>query len=199
TPELLEAGRVDARRRGAELAWQEADAEALPFADAEFDTVISCVGVMFAPHHQRAADEMVRVTRPGGTIGLISWTPQGFIGRMFGVMKPYAAPPPAGAQPPPLWGDAEHVRELLGDRITDMVAERRILDVDRFLSGAEFRDFFKATYGPTIAVYQRLAAAGDTVGMADLDRALAELGDEYMRPDTRVMEWEYLLLTARRS
>lgn len=198
TPELFEAGRADASRRGAELSWQEADAEALPFADGEFDAVISCVGVMFAPHHQATADEMVRVTRPGGTIGLISWTPQGFIGRMFGVMKPYAAPPPAGAQPPPLWGDPGHVRELLGDRVVDVVAERRVLDVDRFSSGAEFRDFFKATYGPTIAVYQRLAAAGDTAGIADLDRALAELGDEYMRPDAPVMEWEYLLLTARR-
>jgi SAM-dependent methyltransferase len=198
TPELFEVGRADANRRGAELTWQQADAEALPFGDREFDAVISCVGVMFAPHHQVAAEEMVRVTRPGGTIALISWTPQGFIGRMFGVMKPYAAPPPAGAQPPPLWGDPDHVRELLGDRVTDVVAERRILDVDRFSSGAEFRDFFKATYGPTIAVYQRLAAAGDTAGIADLDRSLAELGDEYMRPDAPVMEWEYLLLTARR-
>lgn len=85
---------------------------------------------------------------------------------MFGVMKPYAAPPPAAAQPPPRWGDPGHVRELLGDRVVDVVAERRILDVDRFSSGAEFRDFFKATYGPTIAVYQRLVAAGDTAGIA---------------------------------
>ena len=89
--------------------------------------MISCVGVMFAPLHQAAADELVRVIRPGGRIGLISWTPEGFIGQMFATMKPYAPPPPAGAQPPPLWGDEEHVRALLGDRVTDVVARRQTL------------------------------------------------------------------------
>ncbi len=94
-----------------------ADAEALPFEDASFDVVTSCVGVMFAPHHQPAADELVRVLRPGGRLGLVSWTPAGFIGQMFATMKPYAAPPPPGAQPPPLWGDEAHVLALLGDRV----------------------------------------------------------------------------------
>ena len=84
---------------------------------ASFDAVLSCVGVMFAPHHQEAADELVRVLRPGGTIGLFSWTPEGFIGQLFATMKPYAPPPPPGAQPPPLWGRADHVRALLGDRV----------------------------------------------------------------------------------
>ena len=83
TPELLESGRLTARGLGANIEWREADAEALPFETAEFDHVISCVGVMFAPHHQLSADELVRVCRPGGTIGLISWTPEGFIGQMF--------------------------------------------------------------------------------------------------------------------
>ena len=86
---------------------------------------MSCVGVMFAPHHQASADELVRVCRPGGTIGLLSWTPEGFIGQMFATMKPYAPPPPPGAQPPPLWGDEQHVRALLGDRVTDVVARRQ--------------------------------------------------------------------------
>lgn len=104
TPELMDVGQREAAARGAELRWQEADAEALPFADGAFDTVMSCVGVMFAPHHQDTADELLRVCRPGGTIGLISWTPEGFIGHMFTTMKPYAPPPPPGAQPPPLWG-----------------------------------------------------------------------------------------------
>ncbi|MFD8796083.1 class I SAM-dependent methyltransferase, partial [Streptomyces vinaceus] len=115
TPELLDVGRRDAAARGAELRWEVADAEALPFADGEFDTVMSCVGVMFAPHHQDTADELLRVCRAGGIVGLISWTPEGFIGRMFTTMKPYAPPPPPGAQPPPLWGQEEHVRALLGD------------------------------------------------------------------------------------
>jgi len=87
--------------RGAELDWVEGDAEALPFSDGEFDAVLSCVGVMFAPHHQASADELARACRPGGTIGLLSWTPEGFIGQMFATMKPYAPPPPPGAQPPP--------------------------------------------------------------------------------------------------
>ena len=104
TPELLEAGRQLAAKQGAELEWRQADAEALPFDDGEFDTVLSCVGVMFAPHHQAAADELVRVCRPSGTIGLLSWTTEGFIGQMFATMKPYATPPPPGAQPPPRCG-----------------------------------------------------------------------------------------------
>ena len=106
-PELLERGGALARARGVDLQWLEANAEALPFDGDEFDAVLSCVGVMFAPHHQRAADELVRVCRPGGTIGLISWTPEGFIGQMFATMKPYVAAPPPGLQPPPKWGSAE--------------------------------------------------------------------------------------------
>jgi ubiquinone/menaquinone biosynthesis C-methylase UbiE len=94
TPELLEAGERQARQRGVELQWQQGDAEALPFGDGEFDVVMSCLGVMFAPNHQASAGELVRVCRQGGTIGLISWTPEGFIGQLFAVMKPYAPPPP---------------------------------------------------------------------------------------------------------
>ena len=105
TPELFDAGRRLAAQRGVELEWVEADAEALPFADNGFDVVMSCVGVMFAPHHQAAADELIRVARPGGTIALINWTPEGFIGNLFKTMKPYAPPPPPGASPAPLWGD----------------------------------------------------------------------------------------------
>jgi len=195
TPDLLETGRQAAEAEGLSLRWEVGDAEHLPYADGEFDTVVSCVGIMFAPHHQQAADELVRVVRPGGRIGLVSWTPEGFIGRMFATMKPYAPPPPPGAQPPPLWGDEAHVRKLVGDRVTDVVAERRRLPVGRLRDGAEFRDFFKRTYGPTIAVYRSLADTPERA--AELDAALAALGDEASR--TSAMEWEYLLLTARRA
>jgi SAM-dependent methyltransferase len=195
TPDLVETGRQAAARVGATLRWEVADAEALPYADAEFDVAISCVGVMFAPHHQEAADELVRVVRPGGRIGLLSWTPAGFIGRMFATMKPYAPPPPPGAQPPPLWGEEQHVRELLGDRVSDVVVETRALRVEEFADGAAFRDFFKRTYGPTIAVYRSMA--DDPERTAELDAALAQLGDDALRDG--VMEWEYLLLTARRQ
>jgi SAM-dependent methyltransferase len=191
TPDLLETGRQAAGAVGATLRWEVADAEALPYADAEFDVAISCVGIMFAPHHQAAADELVRVVRPGGRIGLLSWTPAGFIGRMFATMKPYAPPPPPGAQPPPLWGDEAHVRELLGDRVTEVVAETRSVRVELFPDGAAFRDFFKRTYGPTIAVYRSLAEHPDRA--AQLDADLAALGDDAFRDGA--MEWEYLLLT----
>ncbi|MFF5703765.1 class I SAM-dependent methyltransferase [Streptomyces sp. NPDC012794] len=195
TPELLAVGRQEAAARGARLSWQEADAEALPFEDGTFDTVMSCVGVMFAPHHQAAADELVRVCRPGGTIGLVSWTPEGFIGQMFAAMKPYAPPPPPGAQPPPLWGREEHVRTLLGDRVTDVDARRRTLRVEAFGEPEEFREFFKASYGPTITVYRNIA--DDPERTAALDGALADLAAGALRDGA--MEWEYLLLTARRS
>ncbi len=195
TPELLEAGERHAAARGASLAWLTADVEDLPFGDGEFDAVLSCVGVMFAPHHQAAADELVRVVRPGGTIGLVNWTPQGFIGRMFAAMKPYVAPPPPGASPPPLWGDPSHVEGLLGDRAEVTRAERRTLEIDRFADGAEFLAFFKASYGPTIAAYKGLADSPERA--AELDRELLELAAEFTSESGR-MAWEYLLLTATR-
>ena len=195
TPELLDVGRQEAAERGAELRWQEADAEALPFTDGSFDTVMSCVGVMFAPHHQDTADELLRVCRPGGTIGLVNWTPEGFIGRMFSVMKQYAPPPPPGAQPPPLWGQEEHVRTLLGGRVSGVEARRQTIRVDAFAEPEEFREFFKAVYGPTIAVYRNIA--DDQKKTAALDQALDELAGSALRDGA--MDWEYLLLTAHRS
>jgi SAM-dependent methyltransferase len=194
TPELLAAGARSARAEGLDVDWHEGDAEALPYSDGEFDVTTSCVGVMFAPFHRAAADELVRVTRPGGRIGLVSWTPEGFIGQMFSVMRPYAPPPPEGAQPPPLWGSEPHVLELLGDRVEQVETARWHLPVGHFADGAAFRDYFKANYGPTIAVYRAIADDGDRV--AALDAALADLGDRLV--DDGVMPWEYLLLTARR-
>jgi SAM-dependent methyltransferase len=194
-PELLEVGRAAATAEGLDLTWETADAEALPYADAEFDVVLSSIGVMFAPHHQQAADELVRVCRPGGTLGVLSWTPEGFIGQMFAVMKPYAPAPPPGASPAPLWGRADHVRSLLADRVTDFRAQQRSLPVDRFADGAQFRDFFKTNYGPTIAVYRFIA--DDPAKVDALDTELAALGDRFLNDGT--MHWEYLLVTARRS
>src|SRR3954466_1229805 len=132
TPELLEAGRRRAEVQGVTLEWAEADAEHLPFGDASFDVVMSAIGVMFAPHHQQAADELVRVCAPGGRIGLLSWTPTGMLGALFRTMAPFAPPPPAGAQAPPLWGSEDHVRELFGDRVQLRRVERRTLEIDAF-------------------------------------------------------------------
>lgn len=196
TPELLAAGERIARAEGLALQWQVADAEHLPFADGTFDVGLSCVGIMFAPHHQAAADELLRVVRPGGRIALTSWTPAGFIGQLFATMKPFAPPPPPGASPAPLWGDEEHVRSLFGDRVTAVRAERHRLRVTRFRTAAEFRTFFATRYGPTIAVYR--AQQGDAERISALDDALEALAAGAMGPGGE-MGWEYLLLTARRT
>lgn len=200
TPELFDAGRAFAERHGVAVEWEEGDAEALPHDDGAFDVVLSCVGAMFAPHHQRTADQLVRVCRPGGRIGLLSWTPQGFIGQLFATMKPYAPPPPPGAQPPPLWGDEDHVRALLGDRVVDVAARREPLAVDLFATPETWREYMKANYGPTIAVYRNVG--DDPERVAALDRDLDALAARFGRDtggDGFVMDWEYLVLTARRS
>ncbi len=196
TPALLEAGRLVAASAGAEISWQEGDAEALPFGDTTFDVVVSCVGVMFAPHHRASADELIRVCRPGGTIGLVNWTPDGFVGQMFATMKPYSPPPPPGAQPPPLWGDEDHVRALLGSRVTDVLTSRQTVTVDRFESPDAFRNYFKANYGPTVSTYR--SVANEPHRVTELDRDLSELARRHDRGGTTtIMDWEYLLLTAR--
>ncbi|GGH98580.1 class I SAM-dependent methyltransferase [Arthrobacter liuii] len=200
TPELFEAGRREAANRGVGLEWQEGDAEALPFGDAEFDAVMSCIGVMFAPHHQAAADELLRVCKPGGSIGLLCWTPEGFIGQMFAVLKPFAPPPPPGAQPAPLWGSEEHVRELLGGRITDVHTRKQNLAVRSFHQPVDFVRYFKSHYGPIISVYKSLGDDPDKVKA--LDKALTDLADSFGDAHGDVpfqMEWEYLLFTAKKA
>lgn len=198
TPELCTEGRREAARHGVELFWHEADAEDLPYDDGEFDVAISSVGIMFAPRHQVAADEIVRVTRPGGTIGLLSWTPEGFIGRMFQAMKPFAPPAPAGALPPPLWGDPAHVERLLGDRVVDVEWARRDLLVDHFRTPEAVLDYFKRCYGPTIVTYRHAEQQGTTAALdaALLEVMAASLDDTDGRPK---MHWEYLVLTAHRA
>lgn len=196
TPELLESGRRRSEDLGIDIEWREADCEALPFDDGAFDAVISCVGVMFAPSHQKSADELVRVCRRGGRIGLLNWTPSGFVGQMFAAMKPYSPPPPPGAEPPPLWGDEEHVRTLLGTRVEDVDISRRHVRVDRFADAASFLHYFKEYYGPTVAVYQALTT--DAGKVSSLDAALIDLARRHDR-GAGAMDWEYLLLTARRQ
>lgn len=193
TRDLLEAGRAQATALGATLEWDEADAEDLPYGDGEFDVVVSSVGIMFAPHHAEAAAELLRVTRPAGRIGLISWTPAGLIGQMLATMKPYAPAPPPGAQPPPLWGEEAHVRALLGDAVSDLRCEKQTVLIDAFATPAQFRDYFKANYGPTITVYGQL----DDARAAALDSDLEALGERNMIDGS--MAWEYLLVTATRA
>lgn len=192
TPELLDAGRREAEAQGIELRFEQADAEALPYPENSFDAVISCVGVMFAPHHARAAGELVRVARPGGRLAVLSWTPEGFIGQLLSAVKPFMPPPPAGAQPAPLWGREEHVQQLFADRVTALEMHRQQLRVDRFATAEEFRDYFRDLYGPTVAVYRSVAE--DPAHRAELDTALLRLAEAHL--DGGSMDWEYLVVTA---
>lgn len=194
TPELLDIGREEHPDAGIE--WVVADAEALAWPDASYDVVMSVVGVMFAPHHRAAADELVRVLRPGGRLGIISWTPEGFIGRLFATMRGFVPPPPAGVQPPPLWGSEEHVRELLGDRVEDLTFTRDHVEVDLFPGPTDFRKYFQENYGPTVTAYRGLA--DQPARVAELDAALDALAAEADEGAGR-MRWEYLLVNGRRS
>ena len=197
TPELLEAGRRRAESNGLELEWVAADAESLPFEDEAFDVVMSSIGAMFAPYHQDVADELARVCRPGGTIGMLNWTPEGMIGALFRTMGPFAPPPPPGAQPAPLWGSEDHVRELFGDRVDWRMLEREVLEITAFEHPRDYGEHFKARYGPTIAARANASKAGRE---AEFDEALDRFCDEWNRGTAEAarFEKEYLLAVGTR-
>lgn len=198
TPELLEAGRRVAEAKGLRLEWIEGDAEDLPFDDGSFDVVMSSIGVMFAPRHDAAAAELVRVCRPGGTIGLLSWTPEGIVGALFRMMRPFAPAPPPGAQPPPLWGSEDHVDELFGDRVEWRSLEREVLDVTAFERPDDYGEHFKARYGPAIAARANAQRDGRE---AEFDEALDRFCEEWNRgtADRARFEHEYLLAVGTRG
>ncbi|MEA2408348.1 MAG: hypothetical protein QOE69_2467 [Thermoleophilaceae bacterium] len=198
TPELLDAGRERAQGEGLELEWAEADAENLPFEDESFDVVMSSIGAMFAPHHQEVADELVRVCKPGGTIAMLNWTPEGMIGALFRTMGPFAPPPPAGAQPPPLWGSEDHMRELFGDRVDFGTLERENLDITAFQHPHDYGEHFKARYGPTIAARANAERNGQ---VEEFDEALNNFCDEWNRgtEDQARFEKEYLVAVGTRA
>ncbi|HEX6587115.1 MAG TPA: class I SAM-dependent methyltransferase [Solirubrobacterales bacterium] len=198
TPELLEAGRGRAEAEGLELEWAEADAENLPFDQGSFDVVMSSIGAMFAPYHQDVADELVRVCRPGGTIGMLNWTPEGMIGALFRTMGPFAPPPPQGAQPPPLWGNEEHLRDLFGERVEWRTLEREVLEVTAFERPGDYGEHFKAKYGPTIAARANAEKDGRE---AELDEALDRFCEEWNlgTPEQARFEQEYLLAIGERA
>jgi SAM-dependent methyltransferase len=125
-PKLLDEGRAKAEAAGVEVEWVEGDAEDLPFDDGSFDRVLSTFGHMFAPRHQRVADEMIRVCREGGAIVTATWTPEGIFGDMFRASAPFMPPPPDYASPPPLWGTEEHVRGMFGSAAKGFEFERHV-------------------------------------------------------------------------
>jgi ubiquinone/menaquinone biosynthesis C-methylase UbiE len=169
----------------------------MPFADNSFDVAMSSVGAMFAPHHQATADELLRVVRPGGTIGMINWTPEGFIGNLFATMKPYAPPPPPGASPAPLWGNEDHVRTLFGDRVADLTVRRQKVRMDRCANPTEFREYWKRNYGPTIATYRFNKDQPARVEALDRDfLSFLTEWNEATEPEQTAYDAEYLLVIA---
>ena len=197
TPELLEAGRDRAQAEGVELAWTEANAEQLQFEDASFDVVMSSIGAMFAPRHQAVADELVRVCRPGGTIGMLNWTPEGMIGGLFRTMGPFAPPPPPGATPPPRWGSEDHVRELFGDRVDFRTLDREMLEITAFQHPHDYGTHFKERYGPTIAAQNNARRNGQE---AEFVAAVDAFCDEWNlgSEDAARFEQEYLVVVGTR-
>ena len=181
-PSLLERSQERAKAEGLSYETIEGDAEAMPFDDASFDAVISCVGVMFAPDHQRAASELLRVCKPGGTIALASWCPDSFIGELFRTTAKHV-PQPAGLQPPGLWGTEDRVRSLFGDGVSEVRARRRTYNF-RYRSPRHFVDTFRTYYGPTHKAFAALDEAGqwaladDLAGLMARSNKYREEGDE---------------------
>ena len=198
TPELFDAGRRRAEAEGVALEWVEADAEQLPFEDESYDVVISSIGAMFAPRHRQVADELVRVCRPGGTVGMLNWTPEGMIGALFRTMGPFAPPPPPGAQAPPLWGSTEHMEELFGDRVTFRTLEREMLEITAFEHPHDYGEHFKGRYGPTIVAQTNARTNGREV---EFNEAVDAFCDEWNlgTPNKARFEQEYLLAVGTRA
>ncbi|MCW2993829.1 MAG: class SAM-dependent methyltransferase [Conexibacter sp.] len=200
TPELLDAGRAAALVAGVGLEWVEADAEALPFPDASFDVVLSSFGAMFAPHHQVVADELLRVVRPGGTIAMANWTPEGWVGQFFLTMLPFLPPPEPGALPPPAWGVEDHVRALFGDAVSAVGFERRMQVVDRFATPEALIAYYREHFGPTIMAYRSIA--DDPERIAALDAALLAFATRMnLAADGEPARYafEYVIVVARRA
>jgi ubiquinone/menaquinone biosynthesis C-methylase UbiE len=199
TPENFEAGRQEARRHGVEVEWVEADAEALPFDNDEFDVVTSLLGAIFAPHHQRVADELLRVCRPGGTIGMFNFTPDGVGGEFFALFGRYAPPLPPGALPPVLWGDEQHVRDLFGDGVHALNMARHEY-VERAATPQTYADLFYETFGPTVAL--RALLAGQPPGSAAFDRDFRAFADRCNSGPTEgpaEYRYGYLRVIARKA
>lgn len=197
TPELFAEARRRASAAGVAVDWVEGDAEELPFADGCFDRVLSVFGVQFAPRHAVAAAEMARVCRPGGRVGLVSWTPAGAIGELFKIMGGYMPAPPDYASPPPLWGSEAHVRSLF---------EGTGVEVEfsygsnpwRFDSAEDWVAFMETRYGPTIKARERLSGEGRWDDCREEVLAMAERRNA--ASDGSLLLWaEYLVIAGRKA
>jgi SAM-dependent methyltransferase len=196
TPELFEVARHRAQNAAVAIDWVEGDAEELPFEDASYDVVLSAFGVQFAPRHEVVARELVRVTRPGGRIVLVNWSPAGHIGELLKIIGGYMPAPPAFASPPPLWGSEQHVRRLFADSAVELEFARGY-NPWRFDSPEAFVAFMETRYGPMLKARERLTET------SDWDECRAAIVDMVTRRNDSptgglLMNAEYLVTVGRR-
>ena len=193
-PALLGHARERAAAERLSVQFREADAEALPFPDRSFDVVVSTFGVMFTADQERAAEEMIRVCRLGGKIGLANWTPEGFIGQLFKTIGKHVPPAP-GAKSPALWGMRSRIAELFEARAASIKTAQRTF-VFRYRSPEHWLDVFKTYYGPMLKAF----AALEPAGQAALERDLRMLIDQFNRSGDRTMvvPGEYLEIVITR-
>ncbi len=193
-PALLDVARARAGAEGLAVTFEEGDAEAMRFEDGSFDYVLSAIGVMFTADHAKAASELVRVCRPGGTIGMVNWSPNGFVGEMFRAIAKHVPPPPE-AKPPGLWGTEAHLKDILGDGVKLRIDPGAI--AMRFLSTEHFADFFIENYGPTLKAYEALPEDGRRALRTDL----VDLAERHNRADdgTLVCPFAYVIATATKK
>jgi SAM-dependent methyltransferase len=191
-PVLVETAKQRAAEEGVSVRFEVGDAEAMPYGDATFDVLMSTCGVMFAPDHAAVARELARVTRPGGRIALACWTPEGGLGQMFGMMRPFLPPPPEGAGSPFAWGNEEHVRELLGDAFELEFEEHD--SILRTKDGEEYWELFSTSYGPT----KSAAEALDDERREEFHRTWVEFFEARREGDGVVHHREWLLTLGTR-
>jgi ubiquinone/menaquinone biosynthesis C-methylase UbiE len=197
TPENFDAGRREAEASGVELEWVVGDAEALPFADGQFDVVTSSLGAMFAPNHQAVADELVRVCRTGGTIGMINFTADGLAADFFGTLAPYMPAPPPGALSPLLWGSEDHVRKVFSGRVESLDLTPGSY-VERTAGEDAYVELFNETFGPVVAIRAGLADQPERLAAFDRDlRDFAARSNGGTPGGPAEYRYDYLLVVAR--
>lgn len=197
TPELLEAGRANAKDAGVEIAWVEGDAEQLPFDDSSFDAVISVFGCMFAPDHRATAEQIARVLKPGGGMAICAWTPEGSIGQFFMTVAKHMPAPPEGFQPPILWGNEDHARKLFEGTGVELDLQRSSLEFEAG-STDEFMEEYERDLPPIVAAKAMLDPQGKwdplRTEIMDLYTASNEADDGSYRQTA-----EYLVIKGRKA
>lgn len=194
-PALVDVAERRAAAEGLAVEFREADAEELPFPAASFDYVLSAIGVMFSADHQTAANELLRVCKPGGRVGMVNWTPTGFVGQLLQTVGRHAPPPP-GALPPTRWGTEDAVRTMFGESVSELTFTTGST-TQRFISPEQFADFFLTHYGPTLKAAQRLTDEGRRAFRADLIAVAVE--SNRATDGTVLNEWEYLITVATKA